>query len=70
MTKIRYLGVTDPKASFETLRPYHRALIALQTKCRPFGTDYLILAAAQKALETAAYHFTRDTAFYSGKPHG
>lgn len=31
---------------------------------------YLILAAAQKALETAAYHFTRDTAFYSGKPHG
>ena len=70
MTKVRYLGVTDPKAAFEALRDYHHALIKLQTRCRPFGADYLVIMAAKEALETAAFHFTRDSGFYAGAPHG
>jgi hypothetical protein len=42
----------------------------MMTQCRPFGPDYMILAAAKKALDTAAYHFTREPDFYAAKPPG
>lgn len=70
MTQVRYNGVRDPQAEFEALRPYHRALIKLQTQVRPFSPDYLILHAAQKALDTACFHFTGDPSFYAARPPG
>jgi hypothetical protein len=36
----------------------------MKGQVRPFGPDYLILDAVDKALETAAYHFTREPSFY------
>ena len=68
MVKVRYLGIASPKTAFEELKPLRAKLIALQDKCRPFHTDYLILHAAQKALDTAAYHFTGDPNFFASKP--
>ncbi len=68
MTQVRYPGVLDPKGEFEALRPYHDALIRLQTRYRPFGPEYLILNAAREALATACFHFTRDPNFYAATP--
>jgi hypothetical protein len=70
MNQVRYLGVHDPKAAFEALRPLNRGLIRMMTQCRPFGPDYMILAAAKKALDTAAYHFTREPDYNAAKPPG
>ncbi|WP_156378336.1 MULTISPECIES: hypothetical protein [unclassified Phenylobacterium] len=42
----------------------------MQQRCRPFGRDYHAIAIAIEALETTAYHFTRQAHFYAGKPHG
>jgi hypothetical protein len=70
MGKTRYLGVHDPKAAFEALKPLHAGIIRMKTQVRPFGPDYLILDAVQSALVTAAYHFTREHDFYSAKPPG
>ena len=70
MTRVRYLGLSDPRQAFEDLRPLHKALIRMMMRCKPFGPDYLVLSAAKAALETAAYHFTREPNFYAGKPHG
>lgn len=70
MTKVRYHGLQNPKESFEELRPLQRNLIRMMTRCRPFGPDYMILDAAKKALDTAAYHFTREPDFYALKPPG
>ena len=72
MVQRRYVGIGDPKAAFEALKPAHRALTAMKAHVRPLGADYLILEAAQKALMTAAYHFTRDPFFFggSGMPGG
>jgi hypothetical protein len=67
MTPVRYPGLQDATAQFEALRPYHDALIRMQTRVKPLGPDYLILNAAQKALATACYHFTGDPYFYAGK---
>ena len=68
LVKVRYLGVSDPKAAFEALRPYRERLISLQDRCRPFHTDFLILHAAQKALDAAAHYFTGDPNFFALKP--
>jgi hypothetical protein len=70
MVRQRYVGLVDPKASFETLRPMEKALTEMMTKVKPFGPEYLILDAVHKALTTAAYHFTREPNFYGRKPHG
>jgi hypothetical protein len=70
LTQIRYVGVTNPKAVFDELRPYRRARIKMKAGCRPFGPEYLILTAAQEALDTACFHFTRDPTFYVAPPHG
>ena len=43
-------------------------VIEMQMRCRPFGTDYVILEAVNKALDTAAYHFTREPNFFALKP--
>lgn len=40
----------------------------MQTKVRPFGPEYMILDAVKKALDTAAYHFTREPDFFTAKP--
>jgi hypothetical protein len=68
MVKVRYTGFGDPKAAFNDLRPYRSQLIAMQARCRPFHADYLILHAAQKALDAAAHYFTGDPTFFALKP--
>ena len=65
MTRVRYTGLNDAHADFDELRPLQRRLIAMQGRLRPFGSDYLVLEAALKALSTAAYHFTREPDFFS-----
>lgn len=68
MVPVRYTGVPNPLHAFAELRPLWERLIAMQTKVRPFGTDYMVLDAAKKALDTAAYHFTREPDFFTAKP--
>jgi hypothetical protein len=70
MVKVRYTGLGDTRAAFETLRPFREAIVAMRSRCRPFHTDYLVLDALDKALTTAAFHFTRDPEFYSARPPG
>lgn len=70
MTKLSYRGLTDARAAFEALRPLRKAVVEMRSRCRPFHSDYLILDAVDKALTTAAYHFTREPDFYAGQPHG
>lgn len=65
VTRVRYTGLNDPHVVFEELRPLHGRLVAMQGRLRPFGSDYLVLEAALKALTTAAYHFTREPDFFS-----
>jgi hypothetical protein len=65
-----YVGLTDPVREFDALRPYVNQLRQMQQRCRPFGRDYLAIAIALDALETTAFHFTRQAHFYAGKPHG
>ena len=68
MVKMNYVGITDPNRAFADLKPFRDRLIAMQGRLRPFHTDYLILDALRKALDTAAYHFTREPDFYATKP--
>jgi hypothetical protein len=68
MVKVNYVGVTNPRAAFNELRPLRDKLRAMQGKCRPFQADYLVLDAALKALDTAAYHFTREPEYFGLKP--
>jgi hypothetical protein len=63
-----YVGVVNPRGAFEALAPFREKLIAMQGRVRPFGPDYLILDAVKKALDTAAYHFTREPSFYALRP--
>jgi hypothetical protein len=67
MVKINYLGLRDARESFEELGDYRCKLMEMRKKHRPFGADFLILDAAIKALDTAAYHFTREPDFYAIK---
>jgi len=53
--------------AFKGLTPYVERLRDLQQRCRPFGRDYLALGIALQSLETAAFHFTREEAFYGAK---
>jgi len=68
MVRVRYLGIADPRAVFDELRPYRERLIALSGQCQPFHAEFLILHAAQKALDAAAHYFTGDPNFYALKP--
>ena len=68
MVRMRYPGIHDPRAAFEALKPFRQAILELEMRCRPFGPDYLVLMAAKDALDTAAYHFTRDPNFFAAKP--
>jgi hypothetical protein len=68
VTYVRRRGLSEPFAAFERLRPFREALIGLQNQCRPFGSDYLVLEAVKKALETAAHHFTAEPDFFPHKP--
>ena len=68
MAHARFLGISDPKSAFARLRPYREELLRLRNACRPFGSDFLIMDAAIKGLETASYHFTREPDFYALKP--
>lgn len=54
-------------SAFQGLKPYADRLRQLQGQCRPFGHDYLALDIAKQSLETAAFHFTREHAFYGSK---
>jgi hypothetical protein len=65
---VRRSGIKDPRSVFDELRPYRARLIALEGMCRPFGADFLILHAAQKALDAAAHYFTGDPWFYGLAP--
>ncbi len=68
MTRQRYVGLTRADEAFAALRPFRAELIRMKSQCRPFGSDYLILEAVKAALDTAAFHFTRDPAFFALKP--
>ncbi len=68
MIQVRYTGIANPRAAFDELRPLRKRLIDMQDRFRPFGPDYHVLAAAQKALDTAAFHFTGDPSFFAVKP--
>ena len=67
MVSVRYPGVPNPMRAFGELRPLWQQLTAMQIKVRPFGPDYICLDAAMKALDTAAYHFTREPNFFAAK---
>jgi hypothetical protein len=54
-------------AVFDALTPYADALMAMQATCRPFGRDYMALSIARQALETAAFHFTGQGAYYGAR---
>jgi hypothetical protein len=68
MARVSYPGVYDPKKAFRDLKPLRDGLIQMKMRCRPFHSDYLVLDAAMKALDTAAYHFTGEPDFYGLKP--
>ena len=68
MVVVRYTGIINPVDAFKELRPLREKIRAMQGRVRPFGPDYLILSAVTKALDTAAYHFTREPDFFSAKP--
>ena len=68
MVPVRYPGVPNPMRAFGELRLLWQQLTAMQIKVRPFGPEYLILEAVMKALDTAAYHFTREPNFFTAKP--
>ncbi|HWE98687.1 MAG TPA: hypothetical protein VG248_02720 [Caulobacteraceae bacterium] len=70
MVRIPYPGIGDAKTRFAKLRPLREELIRMQDQVRPFGPEFLILEAVRKALDTAAYHFTREPDFYAHKPPG
>jgi hypothetical protein len=70
MTVVRYTGLGDAIAAFDALRPLHARLLAMQSRLRPFGSDYLVIEAVLKALGTAAYHFTREPDFFSIQASG
>ena len=69
MVRVRYVGLSDPKAAFDALRAYRQQLIEMQMRYRPFSPDYLVLHEAQKALDRAAEHLTRDPRFYALRGH-
>jgi len=58
---------SEAVAAFRALGPYNAALGALQFRCRPFGRDYLALEVAKQGLDTAAFHFTGEAAFYGAR---
>jgi hypothetical protein len=68
MVQVRRNGLVDAKLAFEELRPYRQRLIAMMDRCRPFQADFLILHAAQKALDAAAHYFTGEPDFFALKP--
>jgi hypothetical protein len=68
MVKQRYVGLARPEDAFAALKPFRVELIRMKSLCRPFGADYLVLEAVREALDTAAFHFTRDPTFYSLRP--
>ena len=68
MIQVRYTGLPSPKTAFDELRPFRERLIRMQGAYRPFSPDYLILSAIVKALDTAAYHFTREPDFFALRP--
>jgi len=67
MVKITYVGVADPVARFEALRPCVQLLRQMQRQCRPFGRDYHAIAIALEGLDSAAYHFTRRPQFFANE---
>jgi hypothetical protein len=68
MVQVNRRGLSDPKAAFDELRPYRERLVVLAGRCRPFQADFLMLHAAQKALDAAAHYFTGDPNFYGLTP--
>jgi hypothetical protein len=68
LVQVRYPGIANPDQAFSRLAPFRAEIIRMQTRLRPFATDYLILDALKKALDTAAYHFTREPDFFVTKP--
>ena len=64
-----YPGVPDAQRKFEELRPLVEQLREMQRGCRPFGRDYHAIAIALEAIETTAFHFTREPHFYTARGH-
>ena len=60
MVKVRYLGVHNPRAELEKMRPTRDLAIRLMQQCRPSGADYLALLAISQAILQAARHFVPE----------
>ena len=67
MVRRRYSDPGNPTAEFEAMRPAFQEAIKLMTRLKPFGPDYLVLHAVTSALQTAAFHFLGDPAFFGAK---
>ena len=57
---------TERIKAMEALAPYRNAIRALQGKCPPQRRDWLALDIARQALDTTAFHFTREEHFWAG----
>jgi hypothetical protein len=60
VTRVRYAAISNPKERFERMRPTVAEIDAMLKTVKPFGPDYCVLLAAREALQTAAFHFTRE----------
>ena len=70
MVRMSYVGLGDKEAAisaFDRLKPLVSELRELQSKCKPFGRDYMAIAVSLEALDTTAYHFTRRPHFYGAR---
>lgn len=73
MTKVVYVGISDPAREFEALRPAHSLTIKMMMKCKPFSADYVALLKITEAMNAAAGHFMPQpavTSFFGSKPTG
>lgn len=67
MVQVHYPGVTAPQAAFAALKPFRNQIMEMVKRVRPGGADYLVLQVLLGALDTAAYHFTREPDFFAIK---
>ena len=68
MARVRYLGLSDPASDFRRLAPFRAELIAMASRCRPYGDDYKAIHQVIETLDSCATRFTGVAAFYGRKP--
>ncbi len=56
------------RAAFDRLRPFHSRIVRLQSCCRPFAGDYMVLDAVKQRLVAAATEMLAEPDFFSLRP--